>query len=35
MPDRVAKVGDVWADLLDSGKSLKRARTKLRTLLKG
>ena len=32
MPDRVATVGDLWADLLKRGHSLKQARTKLKAL---
>jgi bifunctional non-homologous end joining protein LigD len=32
MPDRVAKVGDVWADMRRRGRSLKRAIEKLRRL---
>jgi len=32
MPDRVSKVGDLWAGLLEKGKSLKRPQTKLKAL---
>jgi hypothetical protein len=30
MPDRIASVGDVWADLRRRGRSLKRPMDKLR-----
>ena len=33
MPDRVAKVGDLWADMRRRGRSLKRPSEKLRRLL--
>jgi bifunctional non-homologous end joining protein LigD len=33
MPDRVAKVGDVWADMRRSGRSLKRPMERLRRLV--
>jgi len=33
MPDRVAKVGDLWADMRRRGRSLKRPTEKLRRLL--
>ena len=32
MPERVAKIGDVWSDMLRRGRSLKRATEKLRLL---
>jgi len=32
MPDRVSKVGDLWAGLLEKGKSLKRPQAKLKAL---
>jgi bifunctional non-homologous end joining protein LigD len=32
MPERVAKVGDLWADLLKRGRSLKQPAEKLRKL---
>ena len=32
MPDRVSKVGDLWAGLLKKGKSLKRPQAKLKAL---
>jgi bifunctional non-homologous end joining protein LigD len=32
MPERVAKIGDVWSDMLRRGRSLKRATEKLRRL---
>ena len=35
MPDRVAKVGDLWAGLLKGGKSIKQASTKLKALIDG
>lgn len=35
MPDRVAKIGDVWADMRRRGRSLKRPMEKLRKLLEG
>src|SRR5689334_22583717 len=35
MPDRVAKAGDLWADLLKRGQSLKAPRAKLRALAGG
>jgi bifunctional non-homologous end joining protein LigD len=35
MPDRVAKVGDVWADMRRRGRSLKRPTEKLRRLVDG
>jgi bifunctional non-homologous end joining protein LigD len=34
MPERIAKVGDLWADLRRTGRSLKRPNEKLRQLLK-
>jgi bifunctional non-homologous end joining protein LigD len=34
MPDRIAKVGDVWADMRRRGRSLKRPMEKLRRLLR-
>jgi DNA primase len=34
MPERVARVGDVWADLLGRGQSLKRASQQLERLRK-
>ncbi|MGH9387369.1 MAG: non-homologous end-joining DNA ligase [Vicinamibacterales bacterium] len=34
MPDRVAKIGDVWADMRRRGRSLKRPIEKLRRLVK-
>jgi len=33
MPDRVSKVGDLWAGLLEKGKSLKRPQAKLKALV--
>ena len=33
MPDRIAKVGDVWADMRRRGRSLKRPMAKLRRLI--
>jgi hypothetical protein len=30
MPDRIAKVGDVWGDMRRRGRSLKRPMEKLR-----
>jgi bifunctional non-homologous end joining protein LigD len=33
MPDRIAKIGDVWADMRKRGRSLKRPMEKLRRLL--
>jgi bifunctional non-homologous end joining protein LigD len=35
MPERMAKVGDLWADMRRRGRSLKRPTEKLRRLLKG
>jgi bifunctional non-homologous end joining protein LigD len=32
MPERVARIGDLWADVLNRGRSLKRASEKLRLL---
>jgi len=32
MPERVATIGDVWADLRRRGRSLKRAMERLREL---
>jgi bifunctional non-homologous end joining protein LigD len=32
MPERVARAGDVWADLLQHGQSLKRASEQLQSL---
>ena len=34
MPDRIARIGDVWSDMLRRGRSLKRASEKLRQLSK-
>src|SRR5207244_6209819 len=33
MPDRIAKVGDLWADVRRRGRSLKRPMEKLRRLM--
>jgi bifunctional non-homologous end joining protein LigD len=33
MPDRIARVGDVWADMRRRGRSLKRPAEKLRRLV--